>query len=215
MKPEYLFETFSFILNGCVITFELYGVTILCSIPLGILLAVARLSHRKIATVVIDAYSWIFRGTPLLLQLFFVYYGLTVFGISLAPFLAAAITFSLNYAAYFLEIFRGGIESIDKGQYEASRALGMSYSLTMRRVIVPQTIKRSLPAISNEAITLIKDTALVAVIGMGDLLVSAKQVFTRDFVITPFVIAAIIYLAITWVIVQIFRRLEKRFSFYE
>jgi polar amino acid transport system permease protein len=197
------------------LTFQIYGVTIILSIPLGILLAVLRLSKSKILKVAIDTYSWILRGTPLLLQLIFVYYGLTVFGISLSPFVAACLSFVLNYAAYFVEIFRGGIESVDKGQYEASRALSMNYSQTMRRIIIPQTIKRCLPPVCNEAINLVKDTALVAIIGMGDLLRAAKEVFTRDFIITPFIIAAAVYLAITYVIVMIFRKLEKKLSYYE
>ena len=212
---DYLLKTAAYILNGCVLTFQIYGVTILLSVPLGIALAVLRLSKSRVLALGISTYSWLVRGTPLLLQLMFVYYGLSVFGINLSPFAAAAITFVVNYAAYFMEIFRGGIESIEKGQYEAARALGLNYGQTMRRIIVPQTIKRCLPPVSNEAITLVKDTALVAVIGMGDLLRSAREVFTRDFTIIPFLIAAAIYLVITWVIVAIFRRLEARFSYYE
>ncbi len=212
---DYVLKTTGYILQGCVLTFQIYGVTILLSIPLGIMLAVLRLANNKLVQGLVSTYSWIVRGTPLLLQLIFVYYGLSVFGINLSPFLAAAITFVLNYAAYFMEIFRGGIQSIEKGQYEAARALGLTYTQTMRRIIVPQTIKRCLPPVSNEAITLVKDTALVTVIGMGDLLRSAREVFTRDFTIIPFLIAAVIYLAITWVIVAIFRRLEQRFSYYE
>lgn len=212
---DYVLKTAAYILQGCVLTFQIYGVTILLSVPLGILLAVLRLAHNRPLQALIAAYSWVVRGTPLLLQLMFVYYGLSVFGINLSAFLAAAITFVLNYAAYFMEIFRGGIESIEKGQYEAARALGLTYGQTMRRIIVPQTVKRCLPPVSNEAITLVKDTALVTVIGMGDLLRSAREVFTRDFTLVPFLIAAVIYLVITWIIVAIFRKLEQRFSYYE
>lgn len=212
---DYILRTTNYILTGLVLTLEIYAVTIVFSIPLGVVLAAIRLAKNKVLRILIDTYSWILRGTPLLLQLIFVYYGLSVFGLNLEPFTAAALTFVLNYAAYFLEIFRGGIQSIDKGQYEAARALGMGYSLTIRLIIVPQTVKRSLPAVCNEAITLVKDTALVTVIGMGDLLRSAREVFTRDFTIIPFIIAAAVYLALTWLIVLIFRKLEQRFSYYE
>lgn len=151
----------------------------------------------------------------MLLQLFFAYYGLPTLGIRLTAFQAASITFIINYAAYLTEIFRGGIESIDKGQYEAARVLGLNYRQTMTRIIIPQTIKRVLPPLSNEAITLVKDTALVAVIGLMDILRAARQVVIRDFTITPFIIAAIFYLIVSSVIVKIFGMLEKKYSFYE
>jgi polar amino acid transport system permease protein len=118
----------------------------------------------------------------------------------------------LNYAAYLMEIFRAGIESIDRGQREAAKALNMSYRQTMRRVILPQAARRVLPPLSNEAINLVKDTALVSVIGMGDLLRSAKEVFSRDFSVIPFAIAAAVYLAMTSLIVLIFHKLEGRLA---
>ena len=156
-----------------------------------------------------------FRGTPLLLQLFFTYYGLAVLGISLEPFTAAALTFFINYSAYLTEIYRAGIESIDKGQYEAAKALNMNYFQTLRRIILPQMVRRTIPPTCNEAISLVKDTALVVVIGMGDLLRTAKEIFTRDFAITPFMIAAVIYLMMTTVIVYFFRKMEDKYSIYE
>ena len=147
--------------------------------------------------------------------MFFTYYGLPTLGITLEPFQAAAITFIINYAAYFTEIFRAGIESIGKGQYEAARVLGLNYRQTMFRIIIPQTVRRVLPPTSNEAINLVKDSAMVSVIGMTDLLRAARQVLNRDFTITPFIIAAILYLIISSVIVNVFRKLEERFSIYE
>ncbi len=215
MQPDYIMKTFLYILQGCGLTLELYAVTALFSVPLAVVFALGRVSGGRALKRALEIYSWIFRGTPLLLQLFFTYYGLSIFGISLSPFLAASITFIVNYAAYLMEIFRAGIESIDKGQYEAARALNMTYWQTMRRIILPQTIKRVLPPVSNEAITLIKDTALVVVIGMGDLLRSAKEIFTRDFTITPFVVAAAIYLGLTSLVVMGFRKLEKRYAVYD
>ncbi len=211
---EYLFDTFLYLIKGCGITLSLYAVTVIFSIPLGILFALGKLSLGKVPARLIGFYTWAVRGTPLLLQLFFVYFGLSIFGISLTPFTAAVITYVFNYAAYFTEIYRGGIQSIDKGQYEVSKALGMSYWQMMGKVILPQTVRRVLPATCNESITLVKDTALVAVIGMGDLLRSAKEIFSRDFNILPFLLAAALYLVFTSVIVNVFARLEKKYSVY-
>ncbi|NLK96726.1 MAG: amino acid ABC transporter permease [Epulopiscium sp.] len=205
-----------YIIKGSINTLELYGITILLSIPLGVLGALGKVSKSKLLSSVIGFYTWIFRGTPLLLQLFFIYFGLPHFlGITFDKFEAASITFVLNYGAYFTEIFRGGIISIDKGQYEAAKVLGMTYSQTMRRIILPQTIRRVLPATSNEAITLVKDTALVAAISMDDLLRNANQIVAREFTIIPFVIAGAIYLLLTSVIVWIFNKLEQKYSIYE
>lgn len=212
---DYIINISGFILKGSLITLQLYIVTIIFSIPLGIISAIGKISKYKALNLIISFYTWVFRGTPLLLQLFFFYYGLPVLGITLSPFAAAAITFILNYGAYFTEIFRAGIQSIDKGQYEAAHCLGMSYKQTMTRIILPQTIKRVLPPLSNEAITLVKDTALVAAIGMGDLLRAAKQIVTRDFSISPFVLAAVFYLLFTTIIVTVFRIMEKKYSRYE
>lgn len=205
-----------YILKGSIATLELYGITILLSIPLGVLGALGKVSKSKPISSGIGFYTWIFRGTPLLLQLFFIYFGLPHFlGITLDKFEAASITFILNYGAYFTEIFRGGIISIDKGQYEAAKVLGMTYPQTMRRIILPQTIRRVLPATSNEAITLVKDTALVAAISMDDLLRNANQIVARELTIIPFIIAGGVYLLLTSVIVWIFRKLEQKYSIYE
>jgi polar amino acid transport system permease protein len=212
---SYIANVTAFILKGCTITLKLYAVTIILSIPLGMVCALGKVSKYKWLKAILELYTWIFRGTPLLLQLFFIYYGLPVFGIPLSQFSAAALAFVFNYAAYFTEIFRAGIQSIDRGQYEAAKALGMNYRQTMVRIILPQAIKRVLPPTSNEAINLIKDTALVAAIGMGDISRAAKEVLTRDFKITSFIIAAIIYLLMTSVVVLFFRKLEKKYSIYE
>lgn len=212
---NYILNVTTFILKGSIITFELYFATALFSVIVGVLGALGKISGFKWLKTILGFYTWVFRGTPLLLQLFFAYYGLPVIGITLKPFTAAVLTFILNYGAYLTEIFRAGIESIDKGQYEAARVLGMNYRQTMFRIIIPQTVKRVLPPTSNEAINLVKDSALVAAIGMGDLLRAAKQIVTRDFNITPFIIAAIFYLVISSVIVKIFNKLEEKYSVYE
>ncbi len=212
---QYVIDSSVFILKGSVLTIQLYFVTILFSIPLGISLALMKISKFKSLRIAIGFYTWVFRGTPLLLQLFFCYYGLSIFGINLPAFTAAALTFTINYSAYLTEIYRAGIESVDKGQYEASKALNLNYFQTMKRIILPQVVRRTIPATCNEAITLVKDTALVVVIGMGDLLRSAKELFSRDFAITPFAIAAVVYLLMTSVIVYFFRKIEIKYSIYE
>lgn len=205
-----------YILKGSGVTLGLYAATAVFSLPLGLMFALGKISKNKILSSAVGIYTWVFRGTPLLLQLFFTYYGLPVFGVRWSgPFIPAALTFIVNYAAYLTEIFRAGIQSIDKGQYEAAKVLGMNYSQTMRKIIIPQTIKRILPPLGNEAITLVKDTALVSVIALAEILRNAKEIVTREFIITPFFIAAAIYLVFTSVIVLTFNRMEKKYSYYE
>lgn len=212
---DYIINVSGYILEGSIVTFQLYFATAIFSVIVGIAGALGKISKIPLLESILSLYTWVFRGTPLLLQLFFAYYGLPVLGITLQPFPAAALTFIINYGAYFTEIFRGGIESIDEGQYEAAKVLGMNYRQTMSRIVIPQTVKRVLPATSNEAINLVKDSALVAVIGLGDLLRSAKVAVTRDFSIVPFIIAAVFYLIISSVIVTVFRKLEEKYSVYE
>jgi polar amino acid transport system permease protein len=214
---EYLLQSTGYILQGGSVTIRLFFLTLLCSLPLGFLGAMAKTSKSKSLHILMEAYTSIVRGTPLLLQIFFVYYGLPLLipGLRLDRFTAAALTFILNYGAYFTEIFRGGIQSIERGQYEASKVLGMSYSQTMVRIILPQTIKRVLPPVANESITLVKDTALVVVLGIGDILRNSKEIVARDFTISPFIIAAIIYLGMNYLVVLFFKRLEERYAVYE
>ena len=203
-------ENIIFILNGMKLTINLYIITMVFSLPLGIIFSLGRISKSTFLNNCIQIYTWIFRGTPLLLQLFFVYYGLPVIGITLTPFTAASVTFIINYAAYFCVIFRGSILGIDKGQYEAAKVLGMSYSQTMRRIIIPQALVTALPPLSNEAISLIKDTSLVSAIGMAEILRNSKEIVTRDFSITPFIICAVMYLILSTVVVLFFKKMEKK-----
>lgn len=209
-----LMDVTGFIIKGGVISLQLFVIVAVCSVILGGLVAVGKISSIKPLKVLLSLYTWIFRGTPLLLQLFFTYFGLPVIGIRLDPLAAASIAFTINYGAYLAEIFRSGIESVDKGQFEAAKALGMSYGQTMIKIVIPQAIRNVIPAVCNESINLIKDTALVAAIGIGDLLRAAKEIVTQDFTITPFMIAAVIYLFIAAIIVLIFRNIEKRYSVY-
>ena len=215
MDVDYIGSITGFILQGTGITLRVYFVTILFSIPLGILFALGKLCPFRPLQYLLEAYTWLFRGTPLLLQLFFAYYGLPVFGIEFQPITAAYVTFVLNYASYFTEIFRAGIQSIDNGQYEAAKALGMNYQQTMRRIILPQATKVILPPMGNEAINLIKDTALCAALSIPEILRNAKVTVARDFSIEAYFVAAVIYLLFTFVIIRVFRYLEKRCGYYD
>ncbi|MDA8223018.1 amino acid ABC transporter permease [Desulfosporosinus sp.] len=212
---DYVLTILPVLLKGLKLSLTIYGIVIILIFPLAIIAAIGKVSGPPILKKILYLYTWIWRGTPLLLQLFFIYFGLPYFGINLPPFVAVIIAFVLNVAAYETEIIRAGIESIDKGQYEAAKALGLTYFQTMRRIIIPQTIRRVLPATCNEAILTFKDTALVAAIGMGDLLRSAKEVVTSDFKITAFFVAFVFYLIISSILLQVFSRLEKKYSIYE
>ena len=176
--------------EGSLVSLELFCITLLLSIPLGVALALMRLSRHRWLGVTVSGYLWLMRGTPLMLQLLFIYYALPLLpggGIQLPDFPAAVVAFALNYAAYFAEIFRAGIQSIDRGQYEGAKVLGMNYPQTMRRIVMPQVIRRVLPPLSNEFITLVKDTSLIYVLALNDLLRAARGIVQRDFTITPFI----------------------------
>ena len=202
-------------LEGLGITLEVFIITLALSLPLGLMLALARISNCKPLSFIVETYIWLMRGTPLMLQLLFVYYALPSVGIKMSDMTAALLAFSLNYAAYFAEIFRSGIQSIERGQYEAAKCLGFSYIQTMRRIIIPQMIKRVLPPISNETITLVKDTSLIYVLAMNDLLRVARSIVQREFDMTPFIIAGIFYLGMTLVLTAIFKNLEKKYAAYD
>lgn len=205
-------------MDGANVTLQMFFITLALSLPLGLVLALARMSKYRPLSFLVETYIWLMRGTPLMLQLLFVYYALPLIpyvGVKLPDFSAAVLAFVLNYAAYFAEIFRGGIQSIGRGQYEASKVLGMTYVQTMRRIILPQMIKRVLPPISNETITLVKDTSLVYVLAMNDLLRTARTIVQREFDMTPFIIAAVFYLAMTLVLTWMFNKLEQRYAAYD
>lgn len=201
--------------EGAAVTLKLFGVTLLFSIPLGLLLALIRVSRFRWLDRLVNAYIWLMRGTPLMLQMLFIYFALPSVGILLPDFIAAIVAFVLNYAAYFAEIFRAGILSIGRGQYEAAQVLSISYPQTMRRIILPQMFKKILPPLSNETITLVKDTSLIYVLALNDLLRAARNIVQRDFNVTPFIVAAAFYLIMTLVLTWLFQYMEKRYAVYE
>jgi len=215
---DYLLSMLGPLLQGSAVTLQVFFVTIVLSVPLGLALALLRLSRFAFVSHLVNAYIWLMRGTPLMLQMLFIYFALPfvpVVGIRLPDFPAAIVAFVLNYGAYFAEIFRAGIQSIDRGQYEGAKVLGLSYSQTMRRIVLPQVVKRILPPISNETITLVKDTSLIYVLAMNDLLRAARGIVQRDFTTTPFIVAAAFYLAMTLVLTWGFQYLEKRYAVYD
>ena len=214
---EYLLHIVPAVAVGLQVTLKIFIITIVLSLPLGVVMAIARISKIKPLSKFMGAYIYIMRGTPLMLQILFIYYGLPfiIDGLKLADFPAAIIAFVFNYAAYFAEIFRGGIQSIDKGQYEGAKVLGMTYVQTMRRIILPQVVKRVLPPVANETINLLKDTSLVYILAMNDILRITRSIVQRDFDTTAFIVAAVFYLFVTFILTKVFSYLEKRFAVYD
>lgn len=212
---NYIIELLPAMISGVSMTLKIFIITLLLSIPFGIVLALLRNSRMKIVSKIVGLYIWIMRGTPLMLQIVFIFFGLPVVNISLDRFLAVILAFVLNYGAYFGEIFRAGINSIDKGQYEAAQVLGFSEYETFKRIILPQTIKRILPALTNEVITLIKDTSLVYIVGLGELLRAGKIASNRDVSLIPLLLVGVIYLILTGTLTVIFDKLESKQNYYE
>ena len=212
---EKIVGTALLMLEGAEITLEIFSVTLLLSLPLGLLVALCRISKLGPLRHLMEFYIWIMRGTPLMLQLLFVYFALPMIGIRLPDIAAALLAFTLNYAAYFAEIFRAGIQSIGRGQYEAAKSLGMTYTQTMRRIIVPQMIRHVLPPVSNETINLVKDTSLIYILAMNELLRVARTIVQREFDMTPFFVAAVFYLAMTFVLTWGFKKLEAYYGKYD
>jgi len=204
--------------HGAQVTLKLFFITLALAVPLGLLLALARISPFRVLSQFVNGYIWLMRGTPLMLQMLFIYFALPlipVIGMKLPDFPAAVVAFALNYAAYFAEIFRSGIQSIDRGQYEGGKVLGLNYVQTMRRIILPQMIRRILPPMSNETITLVKDTSLIYVLALNDLLRAARGIVQRDFTTTPFIVAAAFYLIMTLILTWGFQYLEKHYAKYD
>lgn len=214
---EYILQIAPAIAGGFQVTLSLFFIVIILSVPGGLLLALLRLSTNRVVTSIVDAYVYVMRGTPLMLQILLIYYGLPfmIDGFELTDMTAAVLSFVLNYIAYLCEIFRSGIQSIPKGQYEGAKVLGFTYVQTMYKIILPQVIKRVLPPLANETITLLKDTSLVYVLAMNDILRITRSIVQRDFDITAFIVAGVFYLAMTFVLTKLYQYLERRMAIYE
>jgi polar amino acid transport system permease protein len=211
----YIYTLLPSMFNGLIMTLRVFSLTLILSIPLGVLVSIGRLSKLKLLSKITEFYIWIMRGTPLMLQIVFIFFGLPIVGMTFDRFTAVLIAFVLNYAAYFGEIFRGGMESIDRGQYEAAKVLGLTPYKTFIRIIFPQMFKIVLPSIANEVITLVKDTSLVYIVGIGELLRAGKIASNRDVSLIPLALVGVIYLLLTAIFTGIFNKVEEKYSYYE
>ena len=207
------------LLRGLVVSLEIFVFTLAIALPLGFPLALGRMSGNRILSGLIGVWISIVRGTPLMLQIIFVYFApYILFGMPLARYprlLATVLAFGINYGAYFAEIYRGGILSIDPGQREAAAALGFPRSTTFIRIILPQVVKRVIPAVGNEVITLVKDTSLAFTIAVTEMFTIAKQLSSANTTMTPLIAAAAFYYAFNFAVAWVMERIEKRLSYYD
>ena len=209
MNLNYWFETTRYLLDGAWYSLQLFSTTLLIATPLSLVLA-GVYRFVIISRPVINFYTWVFRGTPLMLQLFFFMFGLPALGIAVDRYWVAIFGFAINYTAYFIEIIRAGLEALPIDQEESAFIMGASVPYTFQKILLPQALRSQLPVFANEWITLIKDTALVTVIAIPDLLRKVREVVSRDFTISPFFIAAIFYLLFSYFIILGLKQLEKR-----
>jgi len=207
--------------GGFCTTLAIFGLTLLFSIPLGLLIAVLKMSKWRLVRYPVSFYISVMRGTPLLLQIVAIYFGsyylseYSGIGFSFDRFPAVIVAFSINYAAYFAEIFRGGIQSVSKGQYEAAYMLGMTRSQTFFRIILPQVVKRVVPASANEVITLVKDTSLAQVIAVTELFALAKKQQAAYASIYPLFVAGVFYYVANLLLSAVFAYLERKLNYYK
>ena len=215
MDLNYFIKLMKILWDGTKVSLKIFAITLVFTIPLGILVSVLSISKNKIISKIIKLYILLMRGTPLLLQIICIYFApYYLFKFSYNRFIAVVIAFTLNYAAYFGEIFRGGIESIPKGQWEVAFTLGFTKIRTFFIVILPQAIQRILPSISNEVITLVRDTSLAQVIGVTELFAFAQKQANYKFSIIPLLVAGLIYLLISVILTYIFNYTERKLEYY-
>lgn len=210
---EYLINILPSLIKGALITIEVFFLVLILSIPLGVFIAFIMRFNIKVLNYFLNIYIWIMRGTPLLLQLIFIYYVLPSVGIRFDRLPAAILAFTLNYAAYFAEIFRGGIESIPKGQYEAAKVLKFTQFQAIRFIILPQVIKIVLPSVFNEIMSLVKDTSLVYALGISDLILASRTAANRDASLLPMFVAGAIYLILIGIVTIVSKCVEKRYDY--
>ena len=204
------------LLDGLQATLQIFFFTLVFSLPLGLIIALGRMSKHKIVSKPIGLYILVMRGTPLMLQIFAIHFVLPmIFSFNFDRMTSTILAFSLNYAAYFAEIYRGGILSISQGQYEAGKMLGFTRGQTFMRIIFPQVVKRIMLPTSNEVITLVKDTALATVIAVGEVFRAAKNEASRTASIEPLFIAGLFYLAMNAVITEVFNHIMRKLDYYK
>lgn len=200
------------LIDGVKTSYLLYFTILLIAIPCAVVIAIAKTSAPGPVRTALNLYTWLFRGSPLVLQLSVVYYGFPQIGIVWTPWTVALVVFSLSFAAYEAEVIRGGIISVDKGQYEACKVLGMNFFQTMRRVVLPQAIRRVLPPTCSEMIILFKDLSLVTSIALMDMMRTAQRIVIRDLRIDAFAFVLVVYLAMASLIVLLFQQVERRLA---
>lgn len=204
--------------GGMIVSIEIFMLTLLFSLPLGLVVSFGRMSKNILLSSAVKIYIAIMRGTPLMLQLIVVYFApYYVFGMKISQqyrFIAAIIAFSVNYAAYFAEIYRAGIQGIPIGQYEAAKVLGYNKIQTFFRIILPQVIKRIIPPVTNETITLVKDTSLAFVIAVTEMFTIAKQIGSKEASVTPLMLAGVFYFIFNYIVAYIMEFVEKKLSYY-
>ena len=202
-------------LEGTLTSLQVFFLTLIFSLPLGFVVAKGRMSRNFLLRGIVNLYIQIMRGTPLILQLIFVYFApYYVVGVSYDRFTAVIVAFVLNYSAYFAEIYRSGLQSIEKGQYEASKVLGFSKTHTFFYIVLPQVIKRILPSLGNEVVTLVKDTALAQTIGVSELFRVAQNAASRMFSTMPIFVAGVFYFVMNYIVSKLFDFFEKKLSYY-
>ncbi len=206
------------LMSGMGMTCAIFFLTLLFSLPLGMGVALLRMGRNKVLSGIMRVYISILRGTPLMLQIIVVYFApYYVFRIRISQnyrFIAVIVAFVLNYAAYFAEIYRSGIQSVPRGQFEAAQVLGYSKNQTFMKIIVPQVIKRVLPAITNEVITLVKDTSLSFVIAEAEMFTIAKQIASKEASIMPLMIAGVFYYVFNFIVEVVMNFIEKKYNYY-
>ena len=210
---DYVLNIIPQMMDGCLVSFQVFIITIVLSIPLGILLSLGRVSGIKPLQALIGGYVWILRGSPLMLQIFFVYFVLPSVGIRLPDFESAIVAFVLNYAAYFCEIFRAGIQAIPAGQYEAAHTLGMNYVQTMRRIILPQALRTAFPTLASTLIAMVKDTSLANVIANKEIIMMAKE-YSAKGLIWPLFSTALFFLVFVGALTLLFNWAEKKLDYF-
>ena len=206
------------LIKGLGVTAEIFFLTLIFSLPLGLLVSFGRMSKNALVRTISKIYISIMRGAPLMLQLIVVYFApFYVFGLKIPNyrFPAIIIAFALNYAAYFAEIYRSGIESMPAGQYEAAKVLGYTKAQTFMRIILPQVIKRILPPVTNETITLVKDTSLAFVLAQAEMFTMAKQIAAKETSIMPLMAAGLFYYIFNLIVAFAMERLEKALNYYK
>ena len=200
--------------EGSITTLKVFFITLIISLPLSFILAFINNRENRIINTIFWAYIYVERGTPLLLQLMFVYFGLPYLGITLSRDAAIYTAFILNYSAYFMEILRGGINAIDDGQFKAAKVLGYSKVQTFFKIIFPQVIKRILPPVTNETITLVKDTSLAFVIAVAEMFTIAKQIAAKQASVSALMVAGLFYFVFNYVVAFAMEAIEKKLSYY-